>query len=189
MNDGISDAQQEKNLLELLRANISDRVEIKDIKIENILDADKPIIYRFNIKIPQYAPQTRSRVFVQPNIFERNANPVFISKVRDSDIVFPYRSQEIDQITIELPANLVVETAESPKVPRDDTKSVLYDVQIKRDADGRKLIYSRKLSLGAADRLRFPNTAYAYFKGLFESVQIADQTAVSLKPIEASATK
>ena len=45
--------------------------ELADIKIENVTDDAKPLLYKFHVRVPGYAQRTGKRIFIQPAFFQR----------------------------------------------------------------------------------------------------------------------
>src|SRR5207247_8337782 len=55
LNYGDSAAQQEKTLKDMIKRNILSTAEVESFTIENANDPNKPFVYTFKIKVPNYA--------------------------------------------------------------------------------------------------------------------------------------
>src|SRR5213075_168529 len=113
LNRGDSDPEKENTLMNLLKSNILGTTEVENFTIENMNDPEKPVIYKFKIKVPGFASRTGKRLFFQPNVFERSSKPMFTANTRKYDIFFSYPYSEKDEITIELPSGFSLENADS----------------------------------------------------------------------------
>ncbi len=180
-NDDDSPAEREKTLSEMVKRNILSTAEITSISIESVQDADKPFIYSFKIRLPAYAERTGKRIFLRPNIFERNTNAPFTTSIRKYDVSFDYRWSEEDDVTIELPQGFSIESAESPRTIKDQKFFGSHETKISFSDDKRVLSYQRTFSFGGSGNLIFPRNMYLSIKQLFDSFQNADAYAVSLK--------
>jgi len=161
-NDEDSPAQREKTLVEMIKKNISSAAEVSGISVENVQDPDKPFAYSFKINLPAYGERTGKRVFVQPNIFERNTSAMFQTSARKYDISFQYPWSEEDDVTIELPDGYAVESADAPNAVQDDKGISRHET---------KILLS----------LEFARANYAFLKQLFETIHKADAHTVALK--------
>ncbi len=97
-----SAGKQEENLKESLKGRIS-AAEVSAISVENVSDPEKPFVYQYKVRVPNYAQKTGKRLFLQPGFFEYGTNPMFATATRKYDIYFHYPWSEVDKIEIELP--------------------------------------------------------------------------------------
>ena len=79
-----------------IKAQIS-AAEVTNVKIENVMDHVKPLVYSYNIRIPGYAQRTGKRIFVQPAFFQYGVKPLFSSATRKYAIYFHYPWSEDDR--------------------------------------------------------------------------------------------
>ena len=180
-NDDDTPQQRENTLKNSVRHNILGTAEISDISIENVTDTDKPFTYIFKIKVPDYATRTGKRIFIQPNVFERNSKPVFESNDRRNDIYFHYPYSEIDDIIIELPVGYELESPDAPGIVKDPSSIGVDDINIAVSNDKRFVVYKRNFSFGNSGKLRFGKEVYPALKGLFEAFYKANIHALTLK--------
>jgi hypothetical protein len=186
MNRGDSDAEREDALKNLLKTSILSTTEVESFTIENMNDPEKPVIYKFKIRVPSFASRTGKRLFFQPNVFERSAKPVFTANTRKYDISFPYPYSEKDEISIEMPSGFALENADAPSPLRDKLGIGVHQVTI--GVRGNQIVYSREFSFGNNGLVRFPNSSYPQLKGLFEAFNKADIHQLTLRESAASAT-
>lgn len=182
-NLGDSAAEREKTLKELVQSNILGSAEIDNISIENVSDPEKPFVYIFKIRVPGYASRTGKRIFLQPNVFERNSKPRFTATARKYDVYIQYPYSEQDDLTIELPAGFALENAESPATIKDQQGIGFHETNISISSDKKMLVYSRKFSFGNGGFIRFPVASYPAIKGLFEAFNKADVHQLTLRQI------
>ncbi len=185
---GDSDVEREKSLKYLIQSQILSTAEIVSSSIENVLDPEKPLVYRFKIRVPGYASRTGKRIFFQPNVFERSSKPRFISNTRKYDVYFNYPYSEEDDITIELPSGFALENADAPSPIKDPSGIGSHTVKMGVTKDAKFLIYKRDFSFGNKGFIRFPATSYPAVKNLFEAFNKADVHQLTLREGTASAS-
>ena len=187
VNRGDSDSEKENKLKSLLKSNILGTTEVESFSIENMNDPEKPVIYRFKIKVPGFASRTGKRLFFQPNVFERSAKPRFTANTRKYDISFNYPYSEKDDIVIELPSGFALENADAPYPITDKQGIGVHKVNIGVRND-KELVYSREFSFGNNGLVRFQSASYPALKGLFEAFNKADVHQLTLREATPVAT-
>jgi transglutaminase-like putative cysteine protease len=187
-NDDDTPQQREETLKNIVKFNILGSAEVSDISIENVTDPDKPFIYTFKLRVPGYASRTGKRIFLQPNIFERNAKPMFEKSSRRYGIYFDFPYSERDEITIELPDGFELESPDVPPVIKDPNGIGIDEIKMAVTADKKKLIYRRNFSFGNGGNILFDQPAYPALKGLFEAFYQANAHAITLKQSSTTAS-
>ncbi|CAN5454205.1 hypothetical protein BH10ACI2_BH10ACI2_11570 [soil metagenome] len=180
-NDGLSPAEREKFLTEMMKTAISPTVEISAISIDNIRDAEKPFTYIFKFKVPAYVERTGKRLFLQPNVFEKATTSRFMETTRRYDIVFGYPWTEEDEIAIKLPVGYSADNSETwPAVLEPHgVGSMISSFALSEDRS--TLIYKRKLAFGAKGSQQFDKSDYSSLKSFFDAYNQADKRAVILE--------
>ncbi|MEQ1643921.1 MAG: DUF3857 domain-containing protein, partial [Pyrinomonadaceae bacterium] len=77
--------------------------EVSGISIENLEDSSKPLVFKYKVRVPNYAQKTGKRLFIQPGFFEYGKNAVFSGAGRKYDIVFSYPWSDADSVDITWP--------------------------------------------------------------------------------------
>ena len=88
--------------------------EVSNIVLENVMDPVKPFIYKYHVRVPDYAQRTGKRLFLQPAYFEKGLAALFDTNTRRYPIYFHYPWSEEDQVTIVLPKGYALDNADSP---------------------------------------------------------------------------
>lgn len=179
---GYSDSETKR--IDDFKTDFTDRMstaEISDIKIENFEDNSKPLVYTFNISVPNYAQRTGKRIFLQPGFFEYGEKPVFSSATRKFDVHFPYPWSEADEIDINLPAGFSLDNAEAPRGISDPAKIGSLNITIGVSKDQKLLRYDRKFHFGGGGNILFPADSYKNLKGLFDAFHTSDTHTITLK--------
>ena len=180
-NNGDSEAVREATLKDLIKNNILGTAQIQDLTIENVTDPEKPFVYTFKIRVPNYASRTGKRLFFQPNIFERSTSPQFTAGTRKYDVYLSYPWSEEDNIDIELPAGFALENPDSPASVKDPQGIGSDETKIAVTDDGKTVIYKRKFSFGNGGAIRFPVASYPAVKQLFDLFDKADKHQLTLR--------
>lgn len=178
-----SESKREEEFLEDFKEKING-IQITKFAIQNFTDVTQPLVYTFDVKVPNYAQKTGKRIFVKPGFFESGAKPVFTSESRNYDIYFPYPWAENDDIEIIYPEGYDLENAESPGevAERDGITRQTFNLSIEKSA--RRLIYARKFHFGKGS-IFFKAQSYPALKKMFDMFSTNDQDAVTLRKIEA----
>lgn len=187
INRGDSATEQEKTMRDMISGNLPS-AEVTSFTIENPNEPAKPFAYNFKVRIPGYATRTGKRIFLQPNVFMRDAKPRFTSNTRKYDVYINYPWLEQDEITIELPAGYSLENPDAPPILKDPQGIGLHETAFSVAADKRSLNYKRKFFFGNGGFLRFPVTAYPAVKNFFEAFNKADTHQLTLRQDATTAT-
>lgn len=175
-----SQNKREEDLKDEIKERLS-TAEVSNISVENVSDPEKPFVYRYKLRVPNYAQKTGKRLFVQPGFFESGINPEFSTASRKYDVYFNYPWSETDDIEIRLPKGFALDSADAPAALADPSKIGSLDISMGIDKVSNLLIYKRKFHFGGGGNTLFPATAYQPLKTLFDAFQKADTHTITLK--------
>jgi hypothetical protein len=175
-----SATQREENLKNEIKARMS-TAEISEIQIENIAEPQKPLSYRFKVRVPNYAQKTGKRLFLQPGFFEYGEGAMFSTATRKYDVYFNYPWAETDDVEIELPKGFALDNADAPGSLADPQKISSLNIKIGVDQAANVITYQRKFHFGNGGNLLFPSASYKALKSLFDEFHKADTHTITLK--------
>ncbi|MDQ3801725.1 MAG: DUF3857 domain-containing protein [Acidobacteriota bacterium] len=175
-----SAAEREEALKSEIKTRIS-TAEISEIGIENLMDAEKPLVFQYKIRVPNYAQKTGKRIFLQPGFFEYGTNPLFSSATRKHDIYFHYPWSEQDAIEIRYPKTFDLDSADTPGTLGDPQRITLLDINMKADRANAVMLYERKFHFGGKGQILFQPASYQPLKGLFDAFHKADSHTITLR--------
>ncbi|MCD9189140.1 MAG: DUF3857 and transglutaminase domain-containing protein [Pyrinomonadaceae bacterium] len=175
-----SAAKREEMLKDSVKSRIS-TAEISEISVENAADSEKPFVYQYTVKIPNYAQKTGKRLFLQPGFFEYGVSPMFSTATRQYPIFFHFPWSENDDIEIQLPKDFSLDNAESPEKLADPSRISLLDISIGIDKTKNVLKYNRYFYFGNNGKTLFGKEVYQPLKGLFDAFHKADTHTITLK--------
>jgi hypothetical protein len=175
-----SAAKREENVVEEAKENIRNG-EITAVSIENFDDSSKPLVYRFDVRVPSYAQKTGKRLFLQPGFFEYGSAAAFSAAERVHPIYFPYAWSEADDVEIELPKGYRLDNADAPGDVSDPAKAGSLKIAIAFDEASGVLKYRRNFHFGANGKLIFPISYYRDIRRSFGEFHQADTHIVTLK--------
>src|ERR1700754_2697695 len=178
LNDEDSPAQREENLKEMVKNRLSS-AELTNIVIENVTDPVKPFVYKYHVRIPEYAQRTGKRLFFQPGYFNKGGEPMFSAGTRRYPIYFHYPWSEEDEVTIQLPKGYTLDNADRPAPISAGISK--HEVHIGVTNDQTTLHYNRTFFFGQQDVLLFTVDKYEPLKRLFDEVSKADNHIITLK--------
>jgi hypothetical protein len=177
--DEESESQREDDVKEEIKARLS-TAEITNIKVENVMEYTKPLVYTFHVHVPNYAQRTGKRLFLQPAFFEHGKEPLFATTDRKYPIYFHYPWSEDDHVDFELPTGYKLDNADSP-TPFGSGQISDYKVSISASTDGTLLIYKRNFFFGGANTIFFPVESYGPIKNYFDTLHKQDNHSIALK--------
>jgi len=177
--DDESDVQREASLKEEIKDQMSS-AEISNVKIENVTDNVKPLVYNYHVRFPAYAQRTGKRLFLQPAFFQFGKGPMFVNANRRYPIYFHYPWAEDDQVEYELPPGFALDNADAP-APFNGGAISDYKPSIAISSDNRKLIYKRSFFFGGGGIVLFPVSSYDRLRTFFDQLNKRDNHTVALK--------
>ncbi|HEY3579268.1 MAG TPA: DUF3857 domain-containing protein [Pyrinomonadaceae bacterium] len=180
-NEDDSPAQREENLKEMVKDRLSS-AELTNIVIENATDPVKPFIYKYHVRVPDYAQKTGKRLFFQPGFFTKGISALFSAGTRRYPIYFHYPWSEEDKITIELPKGYALDNADRP-APINAGATSQHEINMGVTKDQTLLQYNRRFFFGTPALLLYPVEKYDVIKQLFEEVNKADNHIITLKQV------
>ena len=184
LNEDDSPVQREENLKEMVKSRLSS-AELTNIVIEDEADANKPFVYKFHVRVPDYAQKTGKRLFFQPGFFTKGISSLFSASTRRYPIYFHYPWSEEDTITISLPKGYALDNADRP-APINGGATSQHEINMGITNDQATLHYHRKFYFGTPDLLLFPVEKYDVLKQLFDEVNKADNHMITLKQVAAT---
>lgn len=182
--DDNSENEREASLVDEIKGQMS-AAEITNIKIENVTDQVKPLVYSFHVRIPDYAQRTGKRLFLQPAFFQHGKAPMFATTDRKYPVYFHYPWSEDDRVEIEMPKGYAFDNADAPAPFRSGDISE-YKVNLAVGKDGSFLIYKRNFFFGGAASILFPVESYGSLKNYFDVMHKQDNHSIALKQAAAS---
>jgi hypothetical protein len=178
-NDDDSPNQREETLKDAVKKRLS-AAELTNIVIENVTDPVKPFVYKYHVRIPDYAQRTGKRLFLQPAFFEKGITPLFAAGQRKYPVYFHFPWSEEDSVTISLPKGYVLDNPDSPAPITAGTVS-RYVVKIQKTVDESTLFYHRSFFFGGDGGTVVPAGSYTAVKQLFDAINTSDNHTITLK--------
>lgn len=169
---------------EMLKESVKERLsgaDVSDIQVENVDDPEKPFVYTYKIKVPDYAQKTGKRMFFQPGYFKQGTSTLFTAAQRKHDIYFHYPWSEEDDVEITLPAGFVLDSADVPMPVADASGIGKLNIQVGAAKDSSFIKYQRKFSFGGKNMILFQKGVYPAIKDLFDQFHKADTHPLTLK--------
>lgn len=177
------DEESETEREESLKAEIKNQMsaaEISDIKIENVTDHVKPLIFSYHVRFPNYAQRTGKRLFLQPAFFQHGVGPLFATASRKYPVYFHYPWSEDDNVEFELPKGYALDNADAP-VPFGSANISEYKPSLGASADGSLLVYKRSFYFGGGGSVLFPVESYPQLRTFFDTLHKQDSHSIALK--------
>lgn len=177
--DEESDTQREESVREEIKNQMS-AAEVTDVKIENVTDHVKPLVYSYHIRFPNYAQRTGKRLFLQPAFFQHGLGALFATGTRKYPIYFHYPWSENDLVEFDLPKGYALDNADSP-APFGSAGISEYRPSLAASSDGTLLVYKRNFYFGGGGSVLYPVESYPQIKNYFDTLHKQDNHSVALK--------
>jgi hypothetical protein len=115
LRDTIQRRPTRKNqiLLAQLKNDFRD-AEIRITKVDGIDTPEEPLEVAFTIRLRNFATVTQDRIVFRPSVFRLQSTSPFSASVRQQPVQFPYGWQELDEVTIQVPAGYTLESSTAP---------------------------------------------------------------------------
>lgn len=178
LNDDDSPNQREETLKEMMK-NRQPTAELTNIAIENATDSAKPFIYRYHVRVPEYAQKVGKRIFLQPAFFQKGIPVLFSTSYRRYPIYFHFPWSEEDKVTISLPKGYSFDNADTP-APFAAGAVSHYEAKMGVSKDQSTLVFNRSFFFGGNETLLFPAESYGQMKKLFEDLNKRDNHTITL---------
>jgi len=172
---GKTDADGRKKILEdELRAELPGNSEISLTNSPDWEAAETPLTAEFKVSFP-FAVLSGKRLLLQQHLFQVGSKNRFPSAKRVNPVYFYYPWQEADEVHINVPAGIEVESL----APDDEIKLqyAVYVTRQKQESPGR-LFSRRDLVMGESIVLQ---TQYTELKSFFDRVKAGDDQPALLK--------
>jgi hypothetical protein len=143
---------------------------------------DDPLIARFSVEVPEYASPAGKRLLLPSYLFQVKLRDTFSHSERKYPVYFPYAFADMDNVTIQLPPGVSVETLP----PAQDAKLPYARYQSLIQSDGHRVNTQRALLLNG---IYFDLTKYPELKDFFSKVRLGDEQQVVLHGGNVSAQK
>ena len=179
INEDSSLAQREEDLKAAVKARLGS-AEVSNIVIEDVPDPTKPYVYKYHVRVPEYAQRTGKRLFVQPGYFRKGVGAMFSAGSRKYPIYFHFPWSEEDEVTLTLPKGYVLDNADRPP-PINAGGVSKHSINMGVTKDQTTLVYKRSFFFGGNDTVLFPVGTYEQIKRLFDEVHKADNHMITLK--------
>lgn len=178
--DDESQPEREKYFDRFVKRQIGDSATATNIVFENLRDPEKPLLLKFAINAPAYADRTGKRLFLRPNFFKRNSEPLFPSATRRFDVLFDYAWSEDDLVNLTVPKGYQAEGLVTPKTVTDAKSGSVLESTLASPEPGR-LIFKRRFSFGRPEGLLIYDFNYGGIKGLWDAFHSADTFSIVLR--------
>ncbi len=181
-----SPARFKQTILRRLKAQFP-AAEMSVTSVAGMGDPDAPLEYDFDLKWPDYATATKTRLIFRPFAIHGQAPSPFTASVRKNPVEFPFHWREVDDVSVQLPDGYALE---APSAPQSAVvgEVLSYKVAIGPLANANGIRVHRDFVSDVGD---VPATAYPTLKKWYDLVGQGDMHELVLakaKPAAAPAT-
>ncbi|HEV8385790.1 MAG TPA: DUF3857 domain-containing protein [Candidatus Acidoferrales bacterium] len=150
---------------------------------------NEPLLINTRVQIPQFTTRAGRRVLLPAGVLQTQSKNQFQSTTRHHPVYFRHPYRLLDDVRIELPAELTVENLPQPK--SENIATLVFDSKYERSPapaghSETVLHFLRKQEIGT---YYFPASNYHQLREFFARVHAADEQQVVLVPAQPVAVK
>jgi hypothetical protein len=175
------DTARKKALEDEIKGYIPVGSEVELTKQPEWRNPEVPLVAEFSLKVPGWATLSGRRALLQVGIFGGTEKNVFEHSERVYPIYFEFLSQQLDDITIEVPAGWQISSFPQPQ--NRDLRAFVYACSAENSKGALHL--TRKLDINA---LSLETKYYAPLRSFFQIVRTGDEQQVVLATGAAAAS-
>ena len=176
------DAERKKYLEEEVKESVPVGIEVELTNRPDWSNPASPFVANFSLKVPGWASGVGRRVLVPVGLFGAPEKNLFKHANRVHPIYMAFPFQEVDDVTIEIPAGWKVNSL--PPAQKQDGHIITYAMKVE-DEKG-KLHITRTLD---TNFLYLQTQYYALLRNFVEQVRTGDEQQIVLQPGTATASK
>jgi len=167
------DTARKKALEDEVKGYIPVGSEVELTKQPDWTNSEVPVVAEFSLKVPAWAALSGRRALFPVGVFSGAEKHVFEYSGRVHPIYFEFLSQELDDLTVEIPANWQITNL--PKPQNQDLRVVGYAVSAENNQG--VLHLTRKLDINI---LRLDTKYYNPLRSFFQMVKAGDEQQIVL---------
>ena len=175
------DVERKKYLEDRMKQQIPGTAQVELTNKPDWSNSEKPLVAEFDLKVTGWASNAGKRTLLPLGLFSGGQKRTFEHADRVHPIYVEYPYEDLDDITIQLPAGWKVESL--PRPQEQDGHVVVYD--IKAESSNGVLHLTRKFHL---DFLLLDPKYYSALRNFFQVVRAGDEDQVVLQPASATAS-
>jgi hypothetical protein len=174
------ETDQKKSLEDEVKRWLPAGSEVKLAKITNATDPEKPLVTDFDVELPAIASNVGSRILLPISVFQASNDNPFKHEKRVHPVYYDYPFQELDQVMIELPPDLKVESL--PAAQKQAPEFAYYDAVWEQQ--GNVVVLKRRFTIPG---ILYRTDMYPGLRSFYEKVNTTDQESVVLRAQTVSA--
>ncbi|MBI1739028.1 MAG: DUF3857 domain-containing protein [Acidobacteria bacterium] len=172
------EVQRRKDMEDELKDRLPSSATVKVESVTGLEGSDAALKVEYSMEIQGYAAATGRRLLLPTSVFHLSKVHPFLHAQRKYPVYFGYPSRDVDDITIELPANYRIESLPQGR----KIGSNVLSFEVVRENQGNKLRVRRSLALEA---YYFPADYYPSLRRFYDEVMAGDDEQAVLRTGEA----
>lgn len=161
------EAGRRSDLEDYIRNALPSGAEVTLEEVKGWDQTEEPLVARFRLAIHGLGVSTGRRLLLPLGVFHTNKGNPFEVQTRKHDVYFDYPYQQEDEITIQLPSGLRVETLPQPS----RASSGVGDFELVSENDGGSLRIHRRMRL---NRYYFSVSQYSELRNFYSAMRTGD---------------
>jgi hypothetical protein len=176
------EAERRKELEDSFKSTLVQGATVKLLKVEGLDDAQVPLRAEFEIDVPNFAVPAGKRLLLPVGVFHSHEKNPFSSPNRTHPIYFGYPHESYEEVRIELPAGIDVESL--PADTKADRGAFYYEFSSKKDGNLLEMTRTFRVS-GYFYALEQYNNVSQFYSRMLEG----DSQQAALRGLQAAGPK
>jgi uncharacterized protein DUF3857 len=176
------DAGRKKDLEDEMKEWLPAGATAKVTDVQGWEAEDDPLVVQLDVEVPGYASPAGKRLLLPSYLFQAKQADTFSHSERKYPVYFPYAFTDVDNVTIQLPPGVSVETLPQ----QQDARLPYAHYQSLSQSDGLRVNIQRALLFNG---IYFDMTRYPELKDFFSKVRLGDEQQLVLHGGKVSAQK
>lgn len=168
------DEGRRKDIQDEIKEWLPSAAKVDIEKIEGWEGREEPLRVEFKLTIPEFASATGRRLLLPVGVFQAGQRNPFTSATRIHPVYFRHPFQEVDDITIELPPGMQVESAP----PRRAEQPAFAVYQVAGEANGPAVRIRRQFTM---EGFYFRTEYYPQLRSFYDKVRAGDEQQIVLR--------
>ena len=179
---GRDDAAREKDLEDSIKSLFPQGGNAKLVRVDGLEKPEDEVRASFEVEIPNFATHAGRRLILPVGMFHLTQTNPFSSPRRVNPIYFTYPHESYEEVRLELPDGMQVESLPSPR--KTDQNALYYEFS--NNADGNVIRFNRTLRFNGYvfDRQQYPRV-----RAFYDRVMAGDSQQATLVPRQENAAK
>ena len=176
------EAQRSKELEETVQNSLPQGAIVKLISSDAWTTSEVPLKTQFHLQVPNFATQAGQRLVLPLSVFHSSRQNPFASASRIHAVYFDYPAEVYDEVTIDLPAGVEIESL--PMNQKIEAGTAHYELVLAKETNSLRV--KRHFTIAS---FIVPVERYPALRRFYENAHTNDDQQAVIRPVQSAAKK